>query len=225
MMKKILNKVKAKIGKKIKKLLLAFDKNIFIDIPDSIKNHTDNCKINENVKIYEPYHIIECTIEKGTYIARNSFITKTNIGKFCSIGPNLLCGFGIHPTNGISTSPSFYSTMNQNGITYAEFDKIEERKIITIGNDVFIGMNVTILDGVTIGDGAIIAAGAVVTKDVKPYEIVGGVPAKHIKFRFSEDTINKLLEIKWWNFNDKELKDVEKMFFDIEGFLRKYKTD
>ena len=118
----------------------------------------------ENAKIYPPYNIVKSTIGKGTYIARNSFISFCKIGKFCSIGPNVICGWGVHPTNGLSTSPVFYSTLNQAGFHYANDDKIAERLPITIGNDVFIGMNVTILDGITIGNGAVIGAGTIVSK-------------------------------------------------------------
>jgi acetyltransferase-like isoleucine patch superfamily enzyme len=176
----------------------------------------------DEVKVYSPFQISETVIGKGTYIAQNSKISMTTIGKYCSIGPNLVCGFGIHPTTGISTSPCFYSTLKQNGMTFSDTDKIEERKPIKIGNDVFIGMNVSILDGVTIGDGAIVGAGAVVVKDVEPYSIVGGVPAKHIRYRFEKDVCEKLQKIKWWDWNDDKLKDVERMFFDVNGFVEKY---
>ncbi len=177
----------------------------------------------EGIKLYPPFSISETTIGKGTYIAQNSIISKTTIGKFCSIGPNLVCGYGIHPTNGISTNPCFYSTLKQNGMTYSSVDKIIERKNITIGNDVFIGMNVSILDGVTIGNGAVVGAGAVVTNNVEPYSIVGGVPAKHIKYRFPKEICEKLEKISWWDFDDEKIKDVEKMFFDVEGFVSKYR--
>ena len=183
---------------------------------------SDTSLFGEGVKIYPPFSISETTIGKGTYIAQNSIISKTSIGKFCSIGPNLVCGYGIHPINGISTNPCFYSTLKQNGMTYSSIDKISERKNITIGNDVFIGMNVSILDGINIGDGAVIGAGAVITKDVPPYAVVGGVPAKVIKYRFEQEVIKKMLKIQWWNWDDQKLKDVEKMFFDTEGFVVKY---
>ena len=176
--------------------------------------------IDEKAYLYQPYTAIDLKVGKGTYIAMNSFISMTEIGKFCSIGPNFLCGFGIHPTNGISTSPAFYSTMKQNGMTFSSTDKIEERKPIKIGNDVFIGMNVSILDGVTIGDGAVVAAGTVVNKDVEPYSVVGGVPAKHIKYRFSKEQIEALLKIQWWDWSDEKLQEVERNFFEVDKFIK-----
>jgi acetyltransferase-like isoleucine patch superfamily enzyme len=149
----------------------------------------------------------------------------TSVGKFCSIGPNLICGRGVHPTTGISTSPMFYSTRKQNGMTLSVEDKIEERKNISIGNDVFIGMNVSILDGVTIGDGAVIGAGAVVSKDIPPYAIAVGSPIKIIKYRFDEESIDKLLKIKWWDWADDKLNIVEKEFFDVNKFIERYQTN
>lgn len=177
--------------------------------------------LEDGVKLYDPYSISDCTIGKGTYIAENSKISMVEIGRFCSIGPDLICGYGIHPTQYLSTSPAFYSTLKQNGMTYSQTNKVIERKPIKIGSDVFIGMNVSILDGVTIGDGAVIAAGAVVIQDVEPYSIVGGVPAKHIKYRFNKEQIDALLKIQWWNWDDENLKEVEKDFFNVDEFIKK----
>lgn len=146
----------------------------------------------------------------------------TEIGKFCSIGPNFFCGWGVHPMDGISTSPMFYSTLKQNGMTLSLVDKVEERKNIRIGNDVFIGANVTVLDGVTIGDGAVIGAGAVVSKDIPPYAIAVGCPIRILRYRFDEEIRKKLLSIKWWNFDDEKLHDVENYFFEINRFIEEY---
>lgn len=185
-------------------------------------NSTSMLKVGKNVMFSSPYKIHNAYIGDYTYIAMNSIISETDIGKFSSIGPNVFCGWGIHPTNGLSTAPMFYSTKKQNGVTYSESDKIEERKRITIGNDVFIGANVTILDGVTIGDGAIIGAGAIVSKDIPPYAIAVGCPIKIIRYRFTEEQIDALLRIQWWNWDIADLKEVEQMFFDVDAFIKKY---
>lgn len=181
-----------------------------------------NSEIDKKVKLYPSYKIFNSTIREYTYIAQNSYISNTHIGKFCSIGPDFKSGWGIHPTNGISTSPMFYSVMKQNGFTLSKENKIEERKNIYIGNDVFIGRNVVVLDGVKIGDGAIIGAGAVVSKDIPDFAIAVGVPIKIVKYRFTEQQRTILKKIKWWDFDFENLQDVEKYFFDIDSFLTKY---
>lgn len=184
------------------------------------KNIFNNSKLGVNAKIYSPYKSIKSNIGNYTYIAENAKISNTNIGKFCSIGPNLISGWGIHPLNGISTHPMFYSTLKQNGITLSSVDKIDERKSISIGNDVFIGMNVSILDGVTIGDGAVIGAGAIVSKDIPSFAIAVGSPIRIIGYRFSETSIKDLLDVKWWDFEFEELQQIEENFFNVEEFLK-----
>jgi len=188
------------------------------------KKTIDNSTVDINARLYAPFHISNCEIGGYTYLAPNAKISMTSIGKFCSIGPNFFCGWGLHPTNGISTSPMFYSTHKQNGITLSIVNKIQERKQIKIGNDVFIGMNVTILDGVTIGDGAVIGAGAIVSKDIPPYAIAIGSPIKIIKYRFEEKQIEALLKINWWDFQEEKLAEVEKMFFEVNEFILKNTT-
>lgn len=176
------------------------------------------------VKIFAPYNIRHCKIGKGTYVARNSFMSHVEIGKYCSIGPNLICGWGSHPLHGLTTSPVFYSTQNQAGFYYASKDKVEERKTIKIGNDVLIGMNVSILDGIHIGNGAVIGAGAVVSKDIPAYAVAYGSPIKIGRFRFSDEQIKRLEEIRWWDFDEEKIKDVERYLFDIENFINKYSS-
>lgn len=187
------------------------------------KNICANSEIDKDSKVYSRYTILDSYIDKYTYIAQNSIIRETNIGRFCSIGANFVCGWGIHPTNGVSTSPMFYSTQKQNGISISQTDKIKETKSIQIGNDVFIGMNVTVLDGVIIGDGAIIGAGSIVSKDIPPYAIAFGNPIQIQRYRFDNRIIKDLLEIKWWNWDLDRLKVVEESFFDIESFIVKAK--
>ena len=183
-------------------------------------NSMRNCRIGTGVVVNKRSSFYNVGIGFGTYISINARIINTEIGKFCSIGPNLLCGFGIHPIDGISTSPSFYSTGKQNGLTFSSENKIEESKTIYIGNDVFVGANVTILDGVRIGDGAVIGAGAVVSKDIPPYAVAVGCPIKVIKFRFSPENIEKLLSVKWWDKDEAVWRKVEKYFYDIDLFLK-----
>jgi len=113
-----------------------------------------------------------------SYIAGCSEIGKTRFGSFCSCGPYLLVGSGDHPRDYVSSSPVFYSTLKQCGISFTDKDYFDELKGTIIGNDVWIGHGATILSGVTIGSGAVIGAMAVVTKDVKPYSLVVGNPAR-----------------------------------------------
>lgn len=138
------------------------------------------------------------------------------IGRFCSIGNYVHVVRGRHPSKDwVSTAPCFFSDRKQSGFSYVkeqrfeEFKWLDEKKkiCIEIGNDVWIGDHVLIMEGVRIGDGAIIAAGSVVVKDVEPYAIVGGNPAKHIRYRFSEEDIAYLKELKWW---DKDPALIEK---------------
>ncbi len=186
-----------------------------------IRNNSHKNKISKKARIYGPYHVTDSKIGDYTYVSMNSFISMANIGKFCSIGPNFLCGWGIHPTNTVSTSPMFYSRAKQNGISLSRTNKFKEREAISIGNDVFIGANVTVLDGVTIGDGAVIGAGAVVSKDIPPYAVAVGCPIKIVKYRFDQETIDRLINLKWWDWSDERLKEVEKNFFNVDAFLKK----
>lgn len=186
-----------------------------------VRSQRINVSLTNKSEYSAPYIMRNVQIGDYTYIRPNSNINNTCIGKFCSIGPNFCCGLGIHPTNGISTSPFFYSVKENSFAKETIF--IEEKNVI-IGNDVHIGINVTILDGISIGNGAILGAGAVITKDIPPYAIVAGVPATIIRYRFNEETIKQLEKIKWWNLQDKQLMDVYNYFFDVDHFILKYNT-
>lgn len=173
------------------------------------------------VKVHSRHVLENVSIGDYSYAAPNSSMRNTTIGRFCSIGENFMSGVGIHPISGISTSPLFYSNKKQVGKVLVKDCFVEEFKPVTIGNDVFIGANVTVLSGVTIGDGAVIAAGAVVTKDVPDYAVVGGVPAKLIRYRFTEKQIEQLKKIAWWEWPDERLLEISKDFWNIDEFIKK----
>lgn len=176
-------------------------------------------ELGKHTKVAAPFFMHGVKLGDYSYIANNSSVSNCVIGKFCSIGPNFCCGLGIHPTNGISTAPMFYSMAKQNGMTLSQESKIAESKQTVIGNDVFIGANVTVLDGVRISDGAVVGAGAVVVDDISPYAIAVGVPAKVVKYRFDEKTIEALLDKQWWNGTEEELKKVALDFWNVDSFL------
>jgi acetyltransferase-like isoleucine patch superfamily enzyme len=170
--------------------------------------------IKTNVVIGSDSYIYMSKIDSYTYTGRNVSIMNTTIGKFCSIARNVSIGTGDHPINFISTSPVFYSTNNPFGINLVDCDKYEELSAVTIGNDVWIGVNAVIKNGISIGNGAIIGANAVVTKNVPPYAIVVGIPAKIMKYRFDVQKINEIEASNWWDW------DIAKIKQEIDEFIK-----
>lgn len=168
----------------------------------------------------------------GTYIGCNCDLSNCEIGNYSSIGNNILVLANNHPVSGfVSTHPAFHRATHplmknlglsfSNNDLYPENKYVKERVQVVIGSDVWIGNDVKILPGVSIGDGAVIASGAIVTKDVSPYSISGGVPAKHIKFRFSEDKVEWLINYKWWYLSKDTLKKNYELFSNIDNLFKK----
>ena len=141
----------------------------------------------------------DTTIGNYNYIGNHVVFTKAVLGSYCSIADNVVIGPGDHDYRNISTRSIVLSSDARSHFT---------DKPVMIGNDVWIGVNAVILRGVTIGDGAVIASGAVVNKDVPDFAIVGGVPAKVIKYRFSEPKIEKIKDSQWWR---KDLSDAKQI--------------
>jgi acetyltransferase-like isoleucine patch superfamily enzyme len=183
-----------------------------------------NCKFNQYNTIYKYSRLRDSEIGSYSYVARNCQVYNTAVGKFTCIGPNVMTGMGAHPSSGfVSSHPLFYSTLGQSsGLVIVEKNLFDEFPRTEIGNDVWIGNNAIIKYGIKIGDGAIIASGAVVTKDVEPYSIVGGVPAKLIKYRFSNEQIAFLLTFKWWDKDLEWLKSNKDFFQNIDQFTNKF---
>ncbi|SHG28825.1 Acetyltransferase (isoleucine patch superfamily) [Flavobacterium fluvii] len=162
----------------------------------------------------EPYcHILDdvfianSSIASYSYIGKHSIVQNATIGSFCSIANDVFIGTGKHPIDHFSTSTLFYRKKNTFNIELVSSNLVfDEYEKIKIGSDVWIGTRAIILDGISIGHGAIIAANSVVTKDVPPYAIVGGIPAKIIKYRFDDFKIKKLIESDWWSLSLNEIK-------------------
>lgn len=174
----------------------------------SFKADCVGAEFEGRTKIYGGARVSNSAVGRGSYVGPNSNLSNCKIGRYCSIGPDVLVLAATHPIDGrLSTHPCFYSTNKQSGFTYADQQSFEEflyydtehRYYVEIGSDVWIGARVIIVGGVRIGHGAVIAAGSVVTKDVEDYSIVGGVPAKHLRYRFSESVRSSYLEECWWD--------------------------
>lgn len=184
-------------------------------------------RTNDTQTVYLKNVITDASIKIGDYTIYNDFVhdprdfernnvlyhypingNQLKIGKFCSIacGAKFLFTSANHAMNSLSTYP-FPIFFEEWGLDVKNItDAWDNKGDIIIGNDVWIGYEAVILSGITIGDGAIIGTRAVVTKDVPPYTIVGGVPAKPIRKRFDDVTIARLLELKWWDWSEERMK-------------------
>ncbi len=182
-----------------------------------------NCEVESGVKVNGSASFNDVSIGKYSYFAGDSYFFNCKIGRFCSIGHGVTIGLHSHPSKEfVSTHPSFYSMTGQSQIIFADHDLYAGTAETKIGNDVWIGQNVLVKAGISIGDGAIIGAGAVVTKNVLPYEIVGGVPAKEIRSRFIKKHVDFLVKFQWWNKDEAWIRKNWRLFSSIEIFIEKF---
>ena len=202
---------------------------------DSTKNKIVNCAINGTAKLFSNIRIVDsiigsnccigddCDIQSlvmedcselgrrnlirlttigfGSYTGTNAIIKNAIIGKYTSISWNVSIGGGNHNYNNVAMYTDYWF----NRTIGLDFPIVDANSKVIIGNDVWIGAGVIINNGITIGDGAVIGAGAVVTKDIPPYSIAVGVPARVIKKRFDEKTIVLLLKLKWWDWPEERV--------------------
>ena len=146
-----------------------------------------------------------------------SELVNADVGKFCSIAKGCAIGLAEHHISAASTSPVFSEVKNSTGKSWVNEDAQSGGWRVKLGNDVWIGRNAIVLAGVTVGDGSVVAAGAVVTRDVPPYTIVGGVPARAIKMRFSQEIAVTLLKSEWWNAPLEKIAANSSLFTDEVG--------
>ena len=201
-----------------------------------------NCRIGKNVVVdraatFEGQNVVKKNsiilhthLGYASYVGENCFIKNAVIGKYTCIANDVKTVSGTHPSREyVSVHPAFYAKETPVDMTYVNencFDEYkwldkQENVAISIGNDVWLGEGVRILDGVKIGDAPIIGAGAVVVKDIPAYAVAVGVPAKVIRYRFSDEQIKSLLQIQWWNKDDVWLREHAEQFRDIENFLKR----
>ncbi len=173
-----------------------------------------NVKFENGVVVEAGTYLQASLIGRHTYINKYCLIDKNtqSIGRFCSIAYNVKIGLGSHPSDWVSSHPFAYDV--KYGFVNKEKKFNDTSNETIIGNDVWIGANATILAGVRVGDGAIIGANSLVTKDVEPYSIVVGTPAKHQRYRFDQEIISGLQKLQWWNWEDKKIKDNIDLFND-----------
>jgi chloramphenicol O-acetyltransferase type B len=178
-------------------------------------------RLGDSVFIYPDCQVTDVEVGSYSYVGLNALVARVSIGRFTSVGPYFVCGSGEHPTQWISTSPVFYSSKRQCGVSFAAEDAFIESKPSFIGHDVWIGGRVYVRDGIRIGNGAIVAAGSTVTRDVADYAVVGGIPASVIRYRFPKQEIAALNRLRWWDWTEPQLRAARALFIgdDVPALL------
>lgn len=181
-----------------------------------------NSNIDKTAKVYSGSTFYNSKLGRYSYVGYDSEVVNCEIGSFCSIANGFIAGGAKHPMEWVSTSPVFYNVGSGTGRHLGHLS-VEDTACTIIGNDVWIGSRVIVLQGVHVGTGAVVGAGAVVTKDVPPYAVVAGCPAKIIKYRFDGEVVDQLLKSDWWLLPDERLKDLAKYMNKPDLFLCKFR--
>lgn len=188
----------------------------YLSLPSIFKS-----TIHNTSKVCPGSNIVQSEMDKFSYIGKHCQLLEVKVGKFCSIGDYCYIGGANHPMKWASTSPVFHCGRNILKKNFSNKEFKDERKMTEIGNDVWIGSHCLIKRGIKIGNGAVIGMGSVVTKDVKPYEIIGGNPSRFIRMRFDEDIICRIENCKWWELEDWEILQVAEHIDDVNLFIDK----
>ena len=198
------------------KYLFGFLKKLFNPAVSPFAKIDDRSRISHKARVYGWTQVNNSTMGDYSYVGRNSRIVYADIGKFCSIASETKIGMGTHTLDLISTSPLFTEKKNGTGHSWIKKSVITPFNRVSIGNDVWIGVRAMVMGGITIGDGVVIGAGSIVTKDIPPYAVVAGVPARIIRYRFLPEQIDALLRKPWWDIPDEELKKRISLFQNSE---------
>lgn len=203
--------------------LIVLLKNLFA-IPGRFRSHIalfcvlQEAVVDKTAAICTGVRFYRGSLGKYSYIGNNSFVTDTDIGNFTSISTDCYIGGTAHPTEWVSTSPVFHKWENIMKKNFSRHEFSIFAKTV-IGNDVWIGNRVMIKAGVKIGNGAVIGMGSIVTKDIGDYEIWAGNPARLIRKRFDNETVERLSNLEWWNWSDEEINKYAKYFISPEQIL------
>jgi acetyltransferase-like isoleucine patch superfamily enzyme len=175
--------------------------------------------IHKTSKVESGSLIVNTTFDRHSFCGYDCSIVNCDIGSFCSIANNVIIGAAAHPVDWVSTSPVFYEGRDSVKAKFSHHKRMLTKRTI-ICHDVWIGERAFIKQGVTIGNGAVIGMGSIVTKDVMPYTIVAGCPAKEIRKRFEDEIVAELLSIKWWDFHDEVIRKYAGYFTEPAAFIR-----
>ena len=177
-------------------------------------------KIDKKAFVCSGTSLLDVELDSYSYIGHDCTVNNCSIGKYCSIGSSCVIGGSEHPISWVSTSPVFHTAKNVLKESWSS-KRFSVRKHTSIGNDVWIGTKVLIKSGVSIGNGAIVGMGSVVVKDIPEYEIWAGNPARFIRKRFDDDTIDKLSRLEWWNMDSEKLREIGDSISDPKEFIER----